>query len=69
MPSTTKKQQAFFKLVYAVRKGEIERSEVSDEVLKVVDSDMSDKKIKEYTILIEEKRYLKFNDFINEKIF
>ena len=40
-------------MAWAVRKGELDRSKVSDEVLKIADSDMSDKEIKEFMVLKE----------------
>lgn len=48
MPAKSKAQQRLFGMAYAVRKGEMERSEASEEVLKIVDGDMSTKKIKDY---------------------
>lgn len=53
MPSKSKSQQKLFCMAWAVRKGELDRSKVSDEVLKIADSDMSDKEIKEFMILKE----------------
>lgn len=53
MPSKSKSQQKLFCMAWAVRKGELDRSKVSDEVLKIADSDMSDKEIKEFMVLKE----------------
>lgn len=53
MPSKSKSQQKLFCMAWAVRKGELDRSKVSDEVLKIADSDMSDEEIKEFMVLKE----------------
>lgn len=65
MPSTTKQQQAFFKLVYSVRTGETDRKVVSEKVLKVADSNMTNDSIKDFMILIENNNYyLNFQNYI-----
>ena len=48
MPAVSKAQQALFGMAYAVRKGEMKRSDVDKKVLDIVDSDMSDKEIKDF---------------------
>lgn len=48
MPAKSKSQQRLFGLAWAVRKGELDRSEVSDEVLDIVDGEMTDKQIKDF---------------------
>jgi hypothetical protein len=47
MPATSKQQQKFFGLALSVKRGDTPRSEVSDDVLKVVDT-MSEKEIEKY---------------------
>lgn len=47
MPSASKKQQKLFGLALSVKKGETPRSEVSDKILKIVDT-MSKKDIEKY---------------------
>lgn len=47
MPAKSKQQQEFFGLALSVKRGETPRSEVSDDVLKVVDN-MSEKEIEDY---------------------
>lgn len=47
MPATSQQQQKLFGLALSVKRGEIPRSEVSDEVLNIVDT-MSEKKIKDF---------------------
>ena len=54
MPSVSKKQQNLFRLVWAVRQGELKRSQVNDTVLKIVDSDMPDSKIKAFAKSLKE---------------
>lgn len=53
MPSTTKSQQRLFSMALAVRKGELPRSKVWKPVLDIVDSDMTDQEIKDFTVLKE----------------
>ena len=53
MPSTTKSQQRLFCMAYAVRKGELPRSKVWKQVLDIVDSDMTNQEIKDFTVLKE----------------
>lgn len=48
MPAHSKSQQRLFGMAYAVRKGELKRSEVSQEVLDIVDGKMSDKEIEDF---------------------
>ena len=48
MPAKSKAQQALFGMALAVRRGEKKRSEVDDEVLKIVDGDMTDKEIEDF---------------------
>ena len=47
MPATSQQQQKLFGLALSVKRGETPRSEVSDEVLNIVDT-MSEKKIKDF---------------------
>lgn len=48
MPSVSKAQQKLMGMAYAVRKGELKRSEVDKEVLDLVDGDMTDKQLKDF---------------------
>lgn len=48
MPAKSKAQQKLFGMALAVRKGELERSKVSKEVLDIVDGKMSDKDIEDF---------------------
>lgn len=67
MPSKSKSQQKLFCMAWAVRKGELDRNKVSDEVLKIADSDMSDKEIKEFMVLkegISGERFRHLSEFI-----
>lgn len=54
MPSISKRQQKLFQLVLAVRQGKLKRDDVDDSVLKIVDSDMSDDKVKAFTKTLKE---------------
>ena len=54
MPSISKKQQNLFRLVWAVRQGKVKRSDVDDNVLRIVDSDLSDYKIKAFATSLQE---------------
>lgn len=48
MPAKSKSQQRLFGMAIAVRKGEMKRSDASEEVLKIADSDMTDKEIEDF---------------------
>ena len=48
MPAKSKAQQALFGMALAVRRGEMKRTEVSDEILKIVDGEMTDKEIEDF---------------------
>ena len=48
MPAKSKSQQRLFGMALAVRRGEMKRSDVWDEVLDIVDSDMTDKEIEDF---------------------
>ena len=48
MPSKSKSQQRLFGMALAVRRGELKRSEVGDEVLEIADGDMTDKEIEAF---------------------
>ena len=48
MPAKSKSQQALFGMALAIRRGEMKRSEVTDDVLDIVDGDMTDKEIEDF---------------------
>lgn len=48
MPAKSKSQQRLFGMAYAVRKGELSKSDVDDAVLDIVNSDMSTEEIKKF---------------------
>lgn len=48
MPARSKAQQKLFGMALAVRKGELERSKVSKEVLDIVDGEMTNKEIEDF---------------------
>ena len=48
MPAKSKAQQKLFGIALAVRRGELKRDDVDDEVLNIVDSDMTDKDIEDF---------------------
>lgn len=48
MPARSKSQQRLFGMALAVRRGELKRSEVDDEVLDIVDGKMTDKQIRDF---------------------
>lgn len=48
MPAKSKSQQRLFGMAYAVRKGELSKSDVDDAVLDIVNSDMSTTEIKKF---------------------
>ncbi len=48
MPAKSKAQRALFAMALAVRKGDMNKSEVDDEVMKIVNSDMTDKQLEDF---------------------
>lgn len=48
MPSKSKAQQRLFGMALAVRRGELKRGEVTNDVLKLVDSDMTNKELEDF---------------------
>lgn len=48
MPAQSKSQQRLFGMALAVRKGELERSKVSQEILDIVDGEMTNKEIEDF---------------------
>ena len=48
MPAKSCSQQRLFGMALAVRKGELERSKVSKEVLDIVDGEMTNKEIEDF---------------------
>lgn len=64
MPAKSKSQQRLFSMALAVRKGKLKRGDVYKNVLDIVDSDMSDKEIEEFTVRESIKSLL---EVINEK--
>jgi hypothetical protein len=48
MPAQSKAQQRLFGMALAVRKNELKKSEVSKEVLDIVNSDMTNKEIEDF---------------------
>ena len=64
MPATSKSQQRLFSMALAVRNGDLPRSKVWKAVLDIVDSDMTNKEIEDFTVLKEGMRPL--IEYINE---
>ncbi len=64
MPAKSKSQQRLFSMALAVRKGKLKRGDVYKSVLDIVDSDMTDKEIEEFTVRESMKSLL---EVINEK--
>jgi hypothetical protein len=57
MPATSKSQQRLFSMALAVRRGDLKRSDVYKSVLDIVDSNMTDKEIEEFTVLKENNKH------------
>ena len=64
MPAKSKSQQRLFSMALAVRRGKLKRDDVYQSVLDIVDSDMSDKEIEDFTVRESMKSLL---EVINEK--
>lgn len=65
MPATSKSQQRLFSMALAVRKGDLPRNKVWKAVLDIVDSDMTNKEIEDFTKL-KESRMHPLIEYINE---
>lgn len=65
MPSKSKSQQRLFSMALAVRKGDLKRSEVHQSVLDIVDSDMTNKEIEDFTVIKES--FIDLKNFIKIK--
>lgn len=61
MPAKSKAQQRLFGMALAVRKGEMKRSEVNNNVLDIVDGNMTDKEIEDFARTVHKglPQYLK----------
>ena len=75
MPARSISQQQLFGIALAVRRKELKRSEVNKEVLDIVDSDMTDEKIREFAKTKHKglKKYVKenmkdLNELLNESL-
>lgn len=60
MPAKSKSQQRLFSMALAVRKGDLPRSKVWKSVLDIVDSDMTNKEIEDFTVLKESNKNNKY---------
>lgn len=64
MPSKSKAQQRLFGIALAVRRGNIERSKVDQEVLDIVDGKMTDKQIEDFA----RTKHKGLKDYIKEML-
>lgn len=70
MPAKSKSQQRLFSMALAVRRGDLKRSDVFKSVLDIVDSDMTDKEIEDFTVLKENnERMIPLYDYLMEAVF
>lgn len=65
MPAKSKAQQKLFQLALAVRNGDMKRDEVSKSVLDIVDGNMTDDQIKDFTVL-ESTLKISLSDYIKK---
>ena len=70
MPAKSKAQQKLFGIALAVRRGELKRDDVDDEVLNIVDSDMTDKDIEDFASTKHKglKEYIKESILDDEEV-
>lgn len=68
MPATSKSQQRLFSMALAVRKGKLKRTEVYKSVLEIVDSDMTNKEIEEFTKIKEQYKIKGLKEYLNESL-
>ena len=67
MPAVSQQQQKLFGLALAVKRGEVDRSEASDEVLNIVDS-MTEKEIEDFASTSHSELPKKVESFLRELI-
>lgn len=68
MPAKSKSQQRLFSMALAVRKGKLKRTEVYKSVIDIVDSDMTDKEIEDFTKIKEKYQMKGLKEFLNESL-
>lgn len=59
MPAKSQAQQRLFSMALAVRKGKLKRTDVNKSVLDIVDGDMTNDQIEDFTKLKSLKEHLK----------
>lgn len=64
MPAKSKAQQRLFGMALAVRKKSLKRSEVNQQVLDIVDSEMTNKEIEDFA----STKHISLKEFIENKI-
>ena len=64
MPAKSEAQRKLFSMAYAVRTGKMKRSDVGQEVLDIVDGDMTNEQISDFMI----KETSSLHDYIKNKI-
>lgn len=64
MPSKSQAQQRLFGMALAVRRGELDRSKVDQEVLDIVDGEMTDKQIEDFA----RTKYKELKEYLNEQL-
>ena len=64
MPAKSKSQQRLFGMALAIRKGEMKRSDASEEVLDIVDSKMTDKEIEDFA----KTKHKGLKEYVKERI-
>lgn len=64
MPARSKAQQRLFGMALAVRRGDMKRSEVEQEVLDIVDGKMTDKEIEDFA----KTKHKGLKEYIKERI-
>lgn len=64
MPARSKAQQRLFGMALAVRKGDMKRSEVEQDVLDIVDGKMTDKEIEDFA----KTKHKGLKEYIKERI-
>ena len=66
MPAKSKAQQRLFSMALAVRKGDLPRNKVWKSVLDIVDSDMTNKEIEDFTVMKESMKKSTLKSFLEE---
>ena len=68
MPAVSKEQQTAMRMALAARKGDLEKSKLKGAALEIYNSDMTNKQIKDFTVLKEAGVGTSLKSFLEENM-